>query len=45
MKGITVFETLTDIREDYIRDAELERHFHAVLRDMGIPVLVESNGN
>lgn len=28
-----------------IRDAELERHFHAVLRDMGIPVLVESNGN
>ena len=27
-----------------IRDAELERHFHAVLRDMGIPVTVESNG-
>ena len=28
-----------------IRDAELERHFHAVLRDMGIPVTVESNRN
>lgn len=28
-----------------IRSAELERHFHAVLRDMGIPVLAESNGN
>lgn len=26
-----------------IRDAELERHFHAILRDMGIPVTVESN--
>ena len=25
------------------RDAELERHFHLVLRDMGIPVTVESN--
>ena len=28
-----------------IRDAELERHFFVVLRDMGIPVTVESNGN
>lgn len=28
-----------------IRDAELERHFFMVLRDMGIPVTVESNGN
>ncbi len=28
-----------------IRDAELERHFHAVLRDLGVPVTVESNGN
>ncbi len=28
-----------------IRHAELERHFHAVLRDFGIPVTVESNGN
>lgn len=28
-----------------IRQAELERHFHGVLRDLGIPVLVESNGN
>ena len=28
-----------------IRDAELERHFHAVLRDLGIPVTVESNRN
>lgn len=26
-----------------IRDAELERHFHMVLRDMGVPVTVESN--
>lgn len=26
-----------------IRDAELERHFFAVLRDMGLPVTVESN--
>ena len=26
-----------------IRDAELERHFYRVLRDMGIPVTVESN--
>ena len=25
------------------RDAELERHFHLVLRDMGVPVTVESN--
>lgn len=28
-----------------IRDPELERHFHAVLRDLGLPVTVESNGN
>lgn len=28
-----------------IRQAELERHFYAVLRELGIPVLVESNGN
>ncbi|MGM9615621.1 MAG: hypothetical protein ACI3W7_08880 [Oscillospiraceae bacterium] len=28
-----------------IRDAELERHFFAVLRDMGLPVTVESNRN
>lgn len=28
-----------------IRQPELERHFHAVLRDMGIPVTVESNQN
>ena len=28
-----------------IRDAELERHFHAVLRDMGLSVTVESNRN
>ncbi len=28
-----------------IRQPELERHFHRVLRDMGIPVLVESNRN
>ena len=27
------------------RDAELERHFHLVLRDMGVPVAVESNQN
>ncbi len=27
MKGITIFETLTDIREDYIRDAELDTCF------------------
>lgn len=26
-----------------IKDAELERHFFAVLRDLGLPVLVESN--
>ena len=25
------------------RDAELERHFHLVLRDMGVPATVESN--
>ena len=25
------------------RDAELERHFHLILRDMGVPVTVESN--
>ncbi len=29
MKGITVFETFTDIREDYIRDAELDACFMA----------------
>ncbi len=29
MKGITVFETMTDIREDYIRDAELDACFMA----------------
>jgi len=28
-----------------IRDAELERHFYAVLRDLGVPVTVESNRN
>ncbi len=28
-----------------IRQPELERHFHAVLRDFGLPVTVESNGN
>ncbi len=28
-----------------IRDAELERHFYAVLRDFGLEVTVESNGN
>lgn len=28
-----------------IRQPELERHFHAVLRDMGLPVTVESNRN
>lgn len=28
-----------------IRDAELERHFFAVLQDMGLPVTVESNQN
>ena len=28
-----------------IRDPELERHFHMVLREMGIPVTVESNQN
>lgn len=27
------------------RDAELERSFFAVLRELGIPVMVESNGN
>ena len=26
-----------------IREPDLESHFHAVLRDMGIPVTVESN--
>jgi hypothetical protein len=26
-----------------IKDPELERHFHAVLKEMGIPVTVESN--
>lgn len=28
-----------------IRDAELERHFFAVLRELGLPVTVESNRN
>lgn len=28
-----------------IQDAELERHFHAVLHQLGLPVLVESNRN
>ena len=28
-----------------IRDAELERHFHRILRDMGVEVTVESNQN
>ncbi|MDD6095426.1 MAG: hypothetical protein PUC29_06765 [Clostridia bacterium] len=28
-----------------IRDAELERHFFAVLQDLGLSVTVESNGN
>lgn len=28
-----------------IRQPELERHFYAVLRELGIPVTVESNGN
>lgn len=28
-----------------IRDAELERHFHAVLRELGLPTVVESNQN
>lgn len=28
-----------------IRDAELERHFFLVLRELGVPVLVESNQN
>lgn len=28
-----------------IRQPELERHFHVVLRDMGLPVTVESNRN
>ena len=28
-----------------IRDAELERHFHAVLQEMGLPTEVESNQN
>jgi NRPS condensation-like uncharacterized protein len=27
------------------RHAELERHFHQVLRELGIPVTVESNQN
>jgi len=26
-----------------IRESELEYHFHCVLRDMGIPVQVQSN--
>ena len=28
-----------------IQDAELERHFYAVLRDLSLPVTVESNRN
>lgn len=28
-----------------IQDAELERHFHAVLQEMGLPTVVESNQN
>ena len=28
-----------------IKDAELERHFFAVLRDLGLSVTVESNRN
>ena len=28
-----------------IRSAELERHFHRILRDMGVEVTVETNGN
>ena len=28
-----------------IKDAALERHFHAVLQDLGLPVTVESNRN
>ena len=28
-----------------IKEPELERHFHAVLRDLGLPVMVESNRN
>ena len=28
-----------------IQEPELERHFHAVLHEMGIPVTVESNSN
>ena len=28
-----------------IRDAELERHFHAVLQELGLPMIVESNRN
>ncbi|MBO5253525.1 MAG: hypothetical protein J6C51_06255, partial [Clostridia bacterium] len=28
-----------------IKDAELERHFFSVLRDIGLPVTVESNLN
>ena len=28
-----------------IRDAELERHFYAVLHELGLPVTVESNRN
>ena len=28
-----------------IKEAELERHFHAVLQQLGIPVMVESNEN
>ena len=28
-----------------IKDAELERHFHAVLRELGLPMIAESNRN
>ena len=28
-----------------IKDAELERHFYAVLQELGLPVTVESNQN
>ena len=28
-----------------IQDAELERHFHALLREMGLPTVVQSNRN
>jgi hypothetical protein len=28
-----------------IKDAELEKHFYGVLRQLGVPVMVESNRN